>query len=86
MGISAYLCKPGRLPQHVPQFLFCFSVLLPEDVTVWTINDRGLHTHTWSSTSLAELPKWFKSFCEESTTKSQLKGPGVKAELPNDSD
>ena len=46
MGISAYLCKPGRLPQHVSQFLFCFSVLLPEDVTVWTINDRGLHTHT----------------------------------------
>ena len=50
MGISAYLCKPGRLPQHVPQFLFCFSVLLPEDVTVWTINDRGLHTHTHTHT------------------------------------
>lgn len=37
-----------------------------------------------SSTSLEELLKWFKSFCVESTTKYQLKGPGVKAELPND--
>lgn len=42
------------------------------------------YTHVLSSTSLEELLKWFKSFCVESTTEYQLKGPGVKAELPND--
>lgn len=44
------------------------------------------YTHVQSSTSPAELPKWFKSLRVESTTKSQLKGLGVRAELSNDSD
>lgn len=42
------------------------------------------YTHVQLSTSLEELLKWFKSFCVESTTKYELKGPGVKAELPDD--
>lgn len=77
------LCKSGRFPQPVFQLPFYFSVLLPEDIDVWTINDTGLHTRT-ASHKPAELLQWFKSFCVESTTKYQLKGPGVKAELPND--
>lgn len=44
------------------------------------------YTHVQSSTNPAELPKLFKSFRVESTTKSQLKGLGVRAELSNDSD
>lgn len=61
---------------------------MPEDIDIWTINDRNisLHRETEQSIEQEELLKGFRSFCVEETTKSQLKEPGVKAELPAEYD
>lgn len=46
LGAFVNQADPPTPAQCVFQFLFYFSVLLPEDIGVWTINDRGLHTRT----------------------------------------
>lgn len=77
--IHVYINK-ADFPMCCMVWVLYFCVL-PEDTGQ---SAMGTGTYLLSGAVPEELPKWFSTFCVESTTKCQLKEPGVKAELPND--